>query len=78
MFCVEGKRLVITIQKFIPPNQTKISYQTEFQINAILSRSLQFTKLQNFKFWLEMAGDTEVDQEILNAAGKVIPNIVIG
>ena len=23
-----------------------------------------------------MAGDTEVDQEILNAAGKVIPNIV--
>ena len=59
----------------LPPNQTKISYQTEFQINAILSRSLQFTKLQKFKF--DKVGG-EVDQEVLDAAHKVIPNIVIG
>ena len=50
-------------------------HQTEFQVKAILSRSLKLTKLQEFRFMFEMAGD-EVDQEILNAAGKVIPNIV--
>ena len=65
------------------PNLSSRKYhQTEFQVNAILSESLKFTKLQEFKFDLEfkMAGDEDedgVDQEILNAAGKVIPNIIL-
>ena len=59
------------------------SKEPEFQINAILSRSLQFTKLQCAKFSIDDSGpiriedDMVVDQEILNAAQNVIPNIVI-
>ena len=56
---------------------SKISYQTEFQITAILSRSLKFTKLQDVKFYIDEDENEEVDQEILDAALNVIPNIEI-
>ena len=56
----------------------KSSYLTDSQINAILSRSLKFTKLQDVTFHLPPPHKKdEVDQEILNAAGNVIPNIDI-
>ena len=54
------------------------SYQTEFQINAILRQSLSFSKLQNITFLeinSEEVDEEEVDQEILNEAAKVIANI---
>ena len=53
-----------------------LSFQPWFQINAILRRSLKFSKLQHVKFQAINPNDEEVDQEILNAAREVIPNIV--
>ena len=57
----------------------EILYWNQFQINAILRKSYQFSKLQHIKFWALTVGPAvkEVDQEVLAAARKVIPNIVI-
>ena len=56
--------------------------KAKFQINAILRHSLQFSKLQHITFLVINSGDDDeevnqegVDQDILNEAGKVIPNI---
>ena len=51
--------------------------KTEFQLNAILRHSLQFTKLQHIHFLGCNSDDEEIDQGILNAARRVIPNIMI-
>ena len=53
-------------------------YQTTFQINAILRRSTESTKLQDVKISLHYGADfKEIDQGILRAVRDVIPNIVI-
>ena len=49
----------------------------QFQINAILRRSLMFSRLQHVRLRAINRKVEDIDQESLNAARRVIPNIVI-